>query len=194
MNADCSRYLDCGDDGICRDKPNRGYAKQLNKEKKMSMKHRLYRMWCVNTIALVLTAGVSLATACFAFTHWFALPRLAAESRSSVPSFDDVFFVPRNAPEEEPEDESGMPSQDQLNAALPDAWVLFHGVMKDLKAGRISRESAAERARTLARKAYRDEIDPCEEFPASYCPNGEPSALAFLLRQAAEKISPSEKR
>ena len=160
----------------------------------MSMKHRFYRMWCVNTIALALTAGVSLATACFAFTHWFALPRLAAESRPTVPSFDDVFFVPADAPKEEPDDARGMPSQDQLNAALPDAWVLFHGVMKDLKAGRISRECAAERARYLARKAERDEIVTCEEFPNSYCPNGEPSALAFLLRQAAEKISPSEKR
>ena len=159
----------------------------------MSMKHCLYRMWCINTIALVLTAAGSLATACFAFTHWFALPRLAAESRSSVPSFDDVFFVPRNAPEEEPEDESGMPSQDQLNAALPDAWVLFHGVMKDLKTGRISRESAAERARDLARKADREEIG-YEEFPNGYIQNGEPSALAFLLRQAAEKICPKEKR
>ena len=158
------------------------------------MKHRFYRMWCVNTIALALTAAVSLSTACLAFTHWFALPRLAAESRSAIPSFDDAFFVPENAPKEESEDERGMPSQDQLNAALPDAWVLFHGVMKDLKTGRISRESAAERARTLARKAYRDEIDLCEEFPASYCPNGEPSALVFLLRQAAEKICPKEKR
>ena len=152
----------------------------------MSMKHRFYRMWCVNTIALALTAAVSLATACLAFTHWFALPRLAAESRSSVPSFDDVFFVPWNAPEEEPEDERGMPSQDQLNAALPDAWVLFHGVMKDLKAGRISRECAAERARTLARKVADDEM--YDEFPESYCPNGESTALAFLFRQAAEKI------
>ena len=159
----------------------------------MSTKHRFYRMWCVNTIALALTAAVSLSTACFAFTHWFALPRLAAESRPTVPSFDDVFFVPADAPKEEPEDARGMPSQDQLNAALPDAWVLFHGVMKDLKAGRISRECAAERARTLAHKADRDGIDMYDEFPESYCQNGEPSALAFLLRQAAEKICPKEK-
>jgi len=183
----------CGDGGICRDKPSRGYAKQLNKEKKMSMKHRFYRMWCVNTIALALTAGVSLATACFAFTHWFALPRLAAESRSSIPSFDDAFFVPENAPNEESEDERSMPSQDQLQAALPDAWVLFHGVMKDLKTGRISRECAAERARILARKAA-DGDDMFDEFPESYFQNGESTALAFLLRQAAEKISPKEKR
>ena len=160
----------------------------------MSAKHRFYRMWCVNTIALVLTAAGSLATACFAFTHWFVLPRLAAESRPVVPSFDEVFVVPENAPKEESEDERSMPSQDQLNAALPDAWVLFHGVMKDLKAGRISRECAAERARTLAHKADRDAIDMYDEFPESYCQNGEPSALAFLLRQAAEKISQTEKK
>ena len=157
----------------------------------MSMKHRLYRMWCVNTIALALTAAGSLATACFAFTHWFVLPRLAAESRPAVPSFDEVFVVPWNAPKEESEDERSMPSQDQLQAALPDAWVLFHGVMKDLKAGRISRETAAERARTLARKVADDDV--YDEFPDSYCQNGESTALAFLLRQAAEKISPKEK-
>ena len=151
-------------------------------------------MWCVNTIALALTAAVSLSTACLAFTHWFVIPRLAAESRSSIPSFDDAFFVPENAPKEEPEDARGMPSQDQLQAALPDAWVLFHGVMKDLKAGRISRECAAERARTLAHKADRDAIDMYGEFPESYCQNGEPSALAFLLMQAAEKISQTEKK
>ena len=156
------------------------------------MKHRFYRMWCVNTIALALTAGVSLATACFAFTHWFALPRLAAESRSSIPSFDDAFFVPENAPNEESEDERSMPSQYRLNAALPDAWVLFHGVMKDLKAGRISRECAAERARALAHKVVDGDMD--DEFPDSYCQNGESTALAFLLRQAAEKISPTEKK
>ena len=160
----------------------------------MSMKHRFYRMWCVNTIALALTAGVSLATGCFAFTHWFALPRLAADSRSSIPSFDDAFFVPENAPKEESEDERGMPSQDQLNAALPDAWVLFHGMMKDLKTGRVSRESAAEHARTLARKADCDEVDMCDEIPGGYIQNGESTALAFLLRQAAEKICPKEKR
>ena len=153
----------------------------------MSMKHRLYRMWCVNTIALALTAAGSLATACFAFTHWFVLPRLAAESRPAVPSFDEVFVVPENAPKEESEDERSMPSQDQLNAALPDAWVLFHGVMKDLKDGRISRECAAERARTLARTVA-DCDDMFDEFPESYCQNGESTALAFLLRQAAEKI------
>lgn len=158
----------------------------------MSMKHRFYRMWCVNTIALALTAVGSLSTACLVFTHWFALPRLAAESRPSIPSFDDAFFVPWNAPKEEPEDERGMPSQDQLNAALPDAWVLFHGVMKDLKAGRISCECAAERARTLARKVVDDDMD--DVFPDWYCPNGESTALVFLLRQAAEKISPTEKR
>ena len=158
----------------------------------MSMKHRFYRMWCVNTIALVLTAGVSLATACFAFTHWFVIPRLAAESRPAIPSFDDVFFVPENAPKEEPEDTRGMPSQDQLQAALPDAWVLFHGVMKDLKAGRISRRTAAERARTLARKVVDDDMD--DVFPDWYCQNGESTALAFLLRQAAAKICPKEKR
>ena len=156
----------------------------------MSTKHRFYRMWCVNTIALALTAGASLSTACLAFTHWFALPRLAADSQSSIPSFDDAFFVPANAPKEEPEDARGLPSQDQLQAALPDAWVLFHGVMKDLKAGRISRECAAARARTLARKADRDEIDIYDEIPGGYCQNGESTALAFLLRQAAEKICP----
>ena len=191
MNTDCRRYLDCGDGGICRDKPSRRYAKQLNKEKKMSTKHRFYRMWYINTIALTLTAAGSLATACFAFTHWFVVPRLAAVSRSSIPSFDDAFFVPWNAPKEEPEDERSMPSQDQLNAALPDAWVLFHGVMKDLKAGRISCECAAERARTLARKVADDDV--YDEFPDHYYQNGEPTALAFLLRQAAEKISPKEK-
>ena len=160
----------------------------------MSMKHRFYRMWSVNTIALALTAAGSLATACFTFTHCFVMPRLAAESRPAIPSFDDAFFVPENAPKEEPEYAYGMLSQDQLQAALPDAWVLFHGVMKDLKAGRISRECAAERARTLAHKADRDAIDMYDEFPESYCQNGEPSALAFLLRQAAEKISQTEKK
>ena len=164
----------------------------------MSMKHRLYRMWCVNTIALALTAAGSLATACFAFTHWFIMPRQTAEScqaaelQPTIPSFDDVFFVPENAPKEESEDERSMPSQDQLQAALPDAWVLFHGVMKDLKDGRISRECAAERARTLARKAADDDM--YDEFPDHYYQNGEPPALAFLLRQAAAKICPREKR
>ena len=158
----------------------------------MSTKHRLYRMWCVNTIALVITAGVSLSTACLAVTHWFVIPRLAAESRQSIPSFDDAFFVPENAPKEESEDERSMPSQDQLKAALLDAWVLFHGVMTDLKTGRISRESAAERARTLARKVADDDM--YDEFPDGYSQNGESTALSFLLRQAAEKICPMGKR
>ena len=158
----------------------------------MSMKHRLYRMWCVNTIALALAAAGSLATACFMFTHWFVMPRLSAESRQAIPSFDDAFFVPENAPEEESNDARGMPSQDQLQAAMPDAWVLFHGVMKDLKSGRISRETVALRARTLARKAADDDM--YDEFPVSYCQNGESTALAFLLRQAAEKICPKENR
>ncbi len=105
----------------------------------MSTKHPLYRMWSVNTIALVITAVVSLSTACFAFAHWFVMPRLAAESQ---------------------------PAMQGLLPLMQIVTILMNC----------------------------DDLDDMydDEFTGGYNQNVESKALAFLLRQAAEKICPKE--
>lgn len=152
----------------------------------VSVQKRLRRARRVRAVAIVTSVVATLAAVAF------AVARHNAESRLAIPTFDDVFFVPATAPLEDPDDEdAGMPSQGQLSAALPDAWMLFHGVMADLRAGRITREKAAERARVLAARAKRANDGNAElPFPDYYDQNGETLPLMFLFRQAAEKICP----
>ena len=107
------------------------------------------------------------------------------------PTFDDVVQIPPNAPDDEPEDENGMPSRNQLMLARIDAWVLTHGIFADLKSGKISLEKAKGEFRRFLRLARSDDMalfEPETIQCEAYTQAGESAPLAFLLQSAISNL------
>ena len=106
-------------------------------------------------------------------------------SRLQPPIFEEVVFVPKDAPEEETDERA---SREQLMSALPDAWVLAHGLFDDLRTGRITRAKAVAELNRLAERAEQDDLNLFDNLP-SYTSSGENAALGELLRAAAKRLS-----
>jgi serine/threonine protein kinase len=108
------------------------------------------------------------------------------------PDFDAVVRIPPNAPEEEPEDENGMPSRNQLMLARIDAWVLTHDLFADLKDGKITREKAVSELRRLRRMAADDDMrlfEPEMTRCDMYSQQGESAPLVYLLQAAMSNLN-----
>ena len=73
-----------------------------------------------------------------------------------------------------------------LEKALPDAWMLLHGMFAELKRGTLSGAEVIEEMEKIAGKAKHDEAD--DLFPEYYDANAEPEALAELLEGAIERM------
>ena len=101
-----------------------------------------------------------------------------------LPTFDEVVFVPADAPVEESEEHA---SREQLNAALPDAWVLAHGIFSGLYAGAIPWTTAIGELNHLATRASQDDPSLFDQHPL-YMPSGESAALAELLGEAVRRM------
>ena len=102
------------------------------------------------------------------------------------PTFEEVVFVPKDAPEEETETRS---SREQLMSALPDAWVLVHDLFVDLREGRMTRPKVVDELNRLAGRAEQDDIDLFDGLSYDYGASGENAALGELLRAAAERLA-----
>jgi len=102
------------------------------------------------------------------------------------PTFEEVVFVPKDAPEEETETRA---SREQLMTALPDAWVLVHDLFVDLREGRMTRVKVVDELNRLAERAEQDEIDLFDNLSYDYGASGENVALGELLRAAAERLA-----
>ena len=108
------------------------------------------------------------------------------------PDFDTAVSIPPNAPEEEPDDENGMPSRNQLTLARIDAWVLTHDLFADLKDGKITREKAVSELRRMVRLAKTDEFKLFESDMTrcdSYTQVGETTPLVYLLKSAISNLT-----
>ena len=108
------------------------------------------------------------------------------------PDFDTAVSIPPNAPEEEPDDENGMPSRNQLTLARIDAWVLTHDLFADLKDGKITREKALSELRRMVRLAKTDEFKLFESDMTrcdSYTQVGETTPLVYLLKSAISNLT-----
>ena len=127
---------------------------------------------------VVIVLGVALVSGLVVHLHRTA-------SRVLPPTFEEIVFVPKNAPAEEAE---GRASREQMMAALPDAWVLAHDLFDDLRAGIIARPKAIADLNRLAERAEQDDLTLFGNVP-SYSANGENTALAELLRAAAKRLS-----
>ena len=106
-------------------------------------------------------------------------------SRLQPPIFEEVVFVPKDAPEEETDERA---SREQLLSALPDAWVLAHGLFDDLRTGGITRAKAVAELNRLAERAEQGDLNLFDNLP-SYTSSGENAALGELLRAAAKRLS-----
>ena len=141
--------------------------------------------------AALVAAGAALVTVALAV---FIVLHTASPCPSSPPfDFDSIVQIPPNAPEEEPEDEDGMPSRGQFALARVDAWVLTHNLFSDLRAGKITREGAIAQLRRMVRMAHED--DEFELFDAKaggvdcYMQMGEMKPLICLLQTAISNLS-----
>ncbi len=129
-------------------------------------------------VAATLTAAASAALV------FFIMKGNVVRPSSSPLDFDSVVRIPKNAPNEEPEEEGGLPTRGQFEMAQIDAWVLAHDIFADLKAGKITRAKARDELNRKAAKVLRDDI----EYPDSYMQTGENEPLAYLLRSAASNL------
>ena len=103
------------------------------------------------------------------------------------PDFDSVVRIPPNAPEEEPEDEHGMPSRNQFVLARIEAWALTHDIFADLKGGKITGEKALSELQRLAQMAKTDDPNLFNSVK-DYVPVGENAPLAYLLDTAISNL------
>ena len=138
--------------------------------------------WIAATLAALLAAML----ACF-------VQRMAIPPPPILPpDFDSVVRIPPNAPEEEPEDDDGMPSRNQFLLARIDAWVLAHGIFADLKAGKITREKAVVDLRRLLRLAQEDEFslfDAQVVGVEDYSQVGETRPLVYLFQTSISNLT-----
>ena len=111
------------------------------------------------------------------------LHRMAARLRP--PIFEEVVFVPKDAPEEETDERA---SREQLMSALPDAWVLAHSLFDDLRKGTITRTKAVAELNRLAERAEQEDQNLFDHLPL-YSSSSEYAALGELLRAAAKRLS-----
>ena len=137
-------------------------------------------------IAAICAALVAATLACFVQRMAIQPPPEPTPSEPP-PDFDAIVRIPANAPEEDPEDETGMPSRGQLEAARIDAWVLTHGLFADLKDGKISHEKVLSELRRLL-SLSKDEDLTFEESEL-YMQTGEYPALTWLLQSAISNLT-----
>ena len=107
-------------------------------------------------------------------------------ARPSLPSFDSVFKVPDDAPED-PDDD--VPSRDEYRLAMFGALVLTHGIFEELRAGVITKEKVKAELKSLSARAKDGDSNlfsgKLEGFSSSGYDN---QALAILLQNASDRI------
>ena len=147
-------------------------------------------LWAVSTASVICVAAAIAVAALVARQK-----RVVQTEAAPMVTFEDVVFVPDDAPKadaEDNEDADDHASRDQLLVALPAAWVLVHDVFSDLRKGKITREKAIEEISKFAELAENEnENDDPNLFggPHEYFQHYvESSAIAELLRAAAERM------
>ena len=125
----------------------------------------------------VLLASVVVAAVC-------AVRLLLSDARMAIPTFEEMVFVPADAPETADDDRT---TREQFVTALPDAWVLSHEIFEDLRKGAITCEKAVSELERLAARAAQRDMDLFSQYPR-YGASSESIALAELLRGAAARL------
>ena len=103
-------------------------------------------------------------------------------TKLQVPTFDDVFVIPSDGSAA-----NGIFQGESGTLALIDAWVLTHGLFRDLHAGVMTAQAVAERLSALAKKAEQDDMN-LFDVNSRYSQVGEMEPLAVIMRNAAAKM------
>ena len=137
--------------------------------------------WVAATLAALLAAIL----ACFVQRMTIPPPVV------SPPDFDSIVRIPPNAPEEDPEDENGMPSRSQLEKARIDAWVLTHDIFSDLKAGKVASEKVVSDLQHLIYKLKGNDLTLfSSKGGETYVQVGETTApLIYLLQTSISNLT-----
>ena len=160
--------------------------------KSAEMEHRFFKMenavdalrGKVKRVKRRVRIAIALLFVCAALAAVCGWSLLRKRVRVSPPLFEDVVFVPADAPEDP---EANRPSRRQFAAALPDAWVLMHEVFSDLRSGGITFEKAISELEQTAARAEQYDAMLFSRYPMYFASN-ENAALAELLRTAARRI------
>ena len=107
------------------------------------------------------------------------------QARIPPPAFEEIVFVPDDAPEEETDERA---SGEQLAAAAPSVWLLSHEIFANLRKGLITWEKAEMDLKQLAERAEQNDpslFDPYPLYNSSVFLN---KAMAELLRAAVQRI------
>ena len=167
------------------------YKKEKAYEELRAKRHAAVRGRRNGWVAATLAALLAATLACL-------IQRLAIHPQAELPppvpppDFDSVICIPPNAPEQDPDDEDGMPSRSQFEAARIDAWALTHDIFSDLKAGKIARKKAVSDLRRLVRLAEEDEMALFETKVVgvdTYTQIGETRPLVYLLQSAISNLT-----
>ena len=108
-----------------------------------------------------------------------------AYSHVPPPVFDEIVFVPPDAPEIETDN---RPSKEQFINAVPEVWVLAHEIIFDLGKGAITEEKAAAELDRLADRAAQSDANLFDSSPLYIDKGADRRAIAELLHTAAERI------
>ena len=122
---------------------------------------------------------------CMAAAVSLGLVLYRMQARIPPPAFEEIVFVPDDAPEEETDERA---SGEQLAAAAPSAWLLSHEIFANLRKGLVTWEKAELDLKQLAERAEQDDTNLFDRHPL-YNPNVSLNkAMAELLRAAAQRI------
>ncbi len=102
--------------------------------------------------------------------------------------FESVVRIPDEAPDDDSDSASDVPTRSQFALARIDAWVLTHDIFASLKAGKVSKEKAAEDLNRLAKMAADDDLALFNSLKLDYSQAGESIPLAYLLHSAASNL------
>lgn len=106
--------------------------------------------------------------------------------------FNTLFAIPAEAGNEEMVDGDGnvtMPSRSQFESARVDALVLTHGVLADLRAGRITVEKALREFRRMRSGLTEDATEsPFDKGPDGFMQVGDDAVLGIMLDKAIERL------
>ena len=129
--------------------------------------------------------GLVAFSVCLAVMVLLGLVLYRVRVRIPPPAFEEIVFVPDDAPEEETDEHA---SAEQLAAAAPGVWLLSHEIFANLRKGHVTWEKAEMDLKHLAELAEQDDPNLFDRYPLFNSSVSLNKAMGELLRAAAQRI------
>lgn len=139
-----------------------------------SLKKRKKLLWALSAVLVCLSASAT----------WL----FARMDRIDPPAFEDLFYVPDDAPTDpETARKEGGSTREELSRTVPDAWMVTRGIFSEMRSGGISEKKAMLALDRLAYRAHRNDKSLFTPWP-EYKVNGNNRALTELLNNAVSEM------